>query len=89
VEYWITVAHLDKALLVPEAAVHGFDGRQGQVWTVEAGRIQQRQVKFRHRTEDSRLEIVDGLPAGAKVIARRVDGLREGRNARIVEGKSK
>jgi HlyD family secretion protein len=28
-EFWIMVAVLDKALLVPEAAVHGYDGRQG------------------------------------------------------------
>lgn len=89
VEFWITVAKLDKALLIPEAAVHGYDGRKGRVWTVESGRLQQRQVKFRHRTEDSRLEIVDGLPVGARVVGRRDDGLREGRYARIVEVKAK
>ena len=81
--------NLDKALLVPEAAVHGYDGRKGRVWTVESGRLQQRVVKFRHRTEDSRLEIVDGLPEGVSVIARRDDGLREGRSARIIEVKAK
>ena len=55
----------------------------------KSGRLQQRLVKFRHRTEDSRLEIVDGLPEGARVVARRDDGLREGRSARIVEVKAK
>ena len=89
VEFWITVAKLDKALLVPEAAVHGYDGRKGRIWTVESGRLQQRVVKFRHRTEDSRLEIVDGLPDGARAVGRRDDGLREGRSARIIEAKSK
>jgi HlyD family secretion protein len=84
-EFWITVDRLDKALLVPEAAVHGYDGRQGRVWTVEAGRLQQRIVKFRHRTEDARLEIVDGLPEGARVVSRLEDGLREGRAARTIE----
>jgi HlyD family secretion protein len=85
VEFWITVARLEKALLVPEAAVHGYDGRKGRLWTIEAGRLHQRMVQFRHRTEDSRLEIFEGLPEGARVVARRIDGLREGRSARIVE----
>ena len=89
VEFWITVAKLDKALLVPEAAVHGYDGRKGRIWTVESGRLQQRVVKFRHRTEDSRLEIVEGLPEGARVVGRRDDALREGRYARIVEAKAR
>jgi HlyD family secretion protein len=84
-EFWITVAKLDKALLVPEAVVQGYDGRQGRVWTVEAGRLQSRMVKFRHRTEDARLEIVDGLPEGARVVVRLDDGLREGRAARPIE----
>jgi len=85
VEFWISVAQLDQALLVPEAAVHGYDGRQGSVWTVESGRLQRRLVKFRHRTEDARLEIVDGLPEGARVVTRLEAGLWEGRSARATE----
>ena len=85
VEFLITVAHLDRALLVPEAAVQGYDGRQGKVWTVEDGRLHQRTVNFRHRTEDARLEIVDGLPEGARVVVRLENGMREDRAARIVE----
>ena len=81
-EFWITVARLDRALLVSEAAVHGFDGRQGMVWTVEDGRLRRRAVAFRHRTEDSRLEIVDGLPAGAQVVTQLTPDLRDGRLAR-------
>lgn len=81
-EFWITVATLEKALLVPEAVVHGYDGRQGKVWIVADGRLQQRMVQFRHRTEDSRLEIVAGLPEGASVVTALVSGLREGRAAR-------
>ena len=67
-EFWITVAKLDAALLVPEAAVHGYDGRQGTVWTIENGRLQRRIVDFRHRTEDARLELVSGLPDKAQVV---------------------
>ncbi|MFN3745985.1 MAG: efflux RND transporter periplasmic adaptor subunit [Hyphomicrobiaceae bacterium] len=83
VEFWITVGTLDKALLVPEAAVHGFNGREGRVWTVEAGRLRQRLVGFAHRTEDARLEIVSGVPEGARVVTRVESTFREGRAARI------
>ncbi len=85
VEFWITVAELDQALLVPEAAVQGYDGRQGRVWTVESGSLQRRLVKLRHRTEDARLEIVEGLPEGARVVTRLENGMREGRKAQVVE----
>ncbi|MEQ1716351.1 MAG: HlyD family efflux transporter periplasmic adaptor subunit [Hyphomicrobium sp.] len=83
-EFWITVAHLDKALLVPEAAVHGYDGKLGKVWTVENGRLQRRVLTFRHRTEESRLEIVAGLPEKAEVVTVITPNLREGRPARIL-----
>lgn len=83
VEFWITVAQLEQALLVGEAAVHGFDGRQGLVWTVEDGRLRRRAVSFRHRTEDARLEIVSGLPDGGQVVTQVTPDLREGRAARV------
>ncbi len=83
-EFWITVAKLDAALLVPEAAVHGYDGRQGTVWTVENSRLQRRIVDFRHRTEDARLELVSGLPDKAQVVMSILTGLRDGRAARVV-----
>ncbi len=89
VEFWITVANLDKALLVPSAAVHGYDGRQGTVWTVEDERLQHRQVQFRHRTEDARLEIVGGLPENARVVTRLESGMREGRAVRVAGATSK
>ncbi len=88
-EFWITVATLEQAVLVPEAAVHGFDGRQGRVWTVEDGRLRRRSVRIRHRTEDARLEIVGGLPDGARVATRVESGFREGRRARMVEAGAK
>lgn len=84
-EFWITVARLDKALLVPEAAVSGYDGRQGRVWTIESGHLHRRLVKFRHRTEDARLELVEPLADGVRVVASAENGLREGRAARAIE----
>ncbi len=86
VEFLILVAALEKALLVPEAAVHGYDGREGTVWTVENGRLRRRVVELRHRTEDSRIEIVAGLPEGAHVATRVEAGFRDRRAARISEG---
>jgi HlyD family secretion protein len=86
VEFWITVANLPKALLVPEAAVRGYDGREGRVWTVESGRLRSRTVRFRHRTEDARIEIADGVPEGAAVVIRPDPRLAEGRRARIAQG---
>lgn len=89
VEFWITVARLDRALLTPSAAVHGYDGKQGTVWTLEDGRLHRRLVQFRHRTEDARLEIVDGLPTNARVVTQLQNELREGRAARAIETKLK
>ncbi|MBN9245022.1 MAG: efflux RND transporter periplasmic adaptor subunit [Mesorhizobium sp.] len=88
VEFWITVATLDKALLVPEAAVRGYNGRDGTVWTIEKDRLQRRLVQFRHRTEDARLEIAEGLPEGARVVVSRNSGFKEGRAARIDKASS-
>ena len=42
---------------------------RGTVWTVEDGRLARRLVSFGYRTEDSRLEIVAGLPDGALVVS--------------------
>lgn len=86
VEFLITVGELDKALLVPESAVHGYNGREGTVWTVEDGRLSRRLVRFRHRTEDARLEIIEGLPDQARIVTRVEKSFREGRLARVSEG---
>lgn len=89
VEFLITVANLDKALLVPEAAVHGYDGRQGTVWTIEDGRLRRRLLNFRHRTEDGRLEVVSNVPDGARVVVRLENSFREGRRVTVSEAGSK
>ncbi len=83
-EVLIQVAVLEKATLVPEVAVTGFDGSKGTVWTVEDGRLARRAVSFGHRTQDSRLQIVAGLPDGAQVVTEISAALQEGRSARTV-----
>lgn len=82
-EFWITTAELPEALLVPEAAVLGYDGRSGRVWTVEGGVLRRKTVSFRHRTADARLEIASALPKDARVVTRILPGMVEGRRARI------
>lgn len=83
VEFRITVATLPRALMVPEIAVSGYNGREGTVWTIEDGTLQRRLVSIRHRSDDARLEIVGGLPDGARVVSRIDPALREGRAARV------
>lgn len=57
----------------------------GTVWTVEDGRLARRDVTFGHRMLDGRIEILDGIPDGARVLARLAGGLRIGRPAVIAE----
>ena len=79
------MARLDRALLVPEAAVQGFDGAKGRVWTVEDGVLHLRDVTFGHRTAKAELEVAGGLPPGDEVVSRIDPRLREGRRAKIVD----
>jgi HlyD family secretion protein len=84
-EAFIRTAVLDKALLVPETAVEGFDGTKGVVWTVEDGDLRRREMTFGNRTLDSRLEITGDLPDGTQVVTTLRPGLREGRAAKVTE----
>lgn len=82
-EVRITVAELEDALLVPEAAIGGYDGRTGTVWTVSNGRLQRQELTFGLRTEDGRSQVTGGLSEGAEIVAGIVPGLRENRAARV------
>lgn len=85
-EVFITTTVLDKALLIPEIAVEGFDGTRGKVWIVEDGALHRREVTLGHRTLDSQLEVVKGVPQGMLVVKELRPGLREGRAAKVLEG---
>jgi HlyD family secretion protein len=84
VEVVIETGRLAAARLVPEAAVHGFDGAAGTVWTIEDGRLAQRRVRFAARTLDASLAITDGLPEEVPVAVRVGPGFAVGRAARAV-----
>jgi HlyD family secretion protein len=83
-EVVIETGRLPRARLVPEAAVHGFDGMQGTVWTIEAGRLAQRRVRFAARLMDARLALTDGLPEDVPVAIRPAPGFAPGRAARAL-----
>lgn len=85
-EVFVTVATIETAILVPEADIRKFDGEKGEVWTVEDGKLRRRWLTFANRTEDSRLEVVGGLPNGAKVALGVPDKAREGRLVAVVAG---
>lgn len=77
----IETGRLAEARLVPEAAVDGFDGARGRVWTVEDGRLRQREVRFIARTLDARLVLDPALPATLAVAVRKGAGFAPGRRA--------
>lgn len=83
-EVVIEIGRLAAARLVPEAAVHGFDGATGTVWTIEDGILAQRRVRFAARTLDARLAITDGLPEDVPVAVQVGPGFAVGRAARAV-----
>lgn len=87
-EVTITTVHLPQALLVPEAAIVGLTKNQGTVWTIEDGRLQQRQVTLGHRLLDGRYEITGGVPVDAQVVTQLRSGLRVGRAATVTGGKA-
>jgi RND family efflux transporter MFP subunit len=71
-------------LSLPDAAIMTSAG-QHEVWTLDAGVLRRRSVTLgRHDTASGRVEVVDGLPETAQVLAARYDNLREGARALVV-----
>jgi HlyD family secretion protein len=83
-EVVIETGRLPRARLVPENAIHGFDGATGTVWVVAQGRLARRQVRFAARLVDGRAAITDGLPEDLPVAIRLGAGFAEGRPAQAV-----
>ncbi len=71
------------ALMVPEVAIMGFDGHRGTVWTVEDRRLTRVELTFGARDDRGRVEMVDGLPEGAAIVAQPPQNATDGRLARI------
>jgi HlyD family secretion protein len=83
-EVVIETGRLPRARLVPENAIHGFDGATGSVWVIEEGRLAQRRVRFAARLVDGTAAITDGLPDTVPVAIRVGAGFAPGRAARAV-----
>ena len=75
----------DTALMVPEVAISGFDGHRGAVWLVQDGRLARADLTFGARDDRGRVEVTDGVPEGAAIVALPPKGMDEGRLARIAE----
>lgn len=73
----------ERALMVPEAAISGFDRRRGRVWLLRAGRLEQAELTFGARDDRGRVEVTGGMPEGATIVASPSPALREGRTARL------
>ncbi len=73
----------DKALMVPELAIDGFDGHRGTVWMVRDGRLGRAELSFGARDDRGRVEVTSGLPDGAEIVAMPPKGADEGRLVRI------
>ncbi len=86
VEALIDTGMIERALLVPQGAVLNYRGEAGTVWTVENGALGRREVRFGRRTLDGKIEIRGGVPEGARVVTRLIDGLRVGRGATLAGG---
>lgn len=80
VQVEIQVGRLARARLVPEAAVVGFDGASGKVWTIDNGTLRQREVRFVARTLDARLALDPAVDWA--VVTRIPRALRDGWAAR-------
>jgi HlyD family secretion protein len=69
--------------MVPEVAIQGFDGHRGRVWLVQDGQFTQAELNFGARDDRGRVEVTDGVPDGAFIVALPPKGVSEGRRARI------
>lgn len=75
-------------LSLPEAAIMSSAG-QHEVWALEEGFLRRRSVTLgRHDTAAGRVEVIDGLPERAQVLAARYDNLRDGAKALVVAAAS-
>lgn len=83
-EVVIETGRLPRARLLPEQALHGFDGAAGTVWTIEEGRLARRHVAIAARLVDGRVAITDGLPEDVALVSQVGARFTVGRAARAV-----
>lgn len=82
----VTVADAEPRLTVPATAI-GQAAGQDHVWLISDGALTRRSVTLGRRDGiGGRVEVLQGLDAGAQVLAARFDNLREGARATVAAG---
>jgi HlyD family secretion protein len=69
-------------LFVPLKFVEGYDGRSGNVWLIDNGRLARRKLQLGDRLLDGRVQVLSELPPGTSIVLDSGSRLRDGRAAR-------
>lgn len=86
-EVEVVTRRIEAGVLAPLYAIAQYNGRSGQVWVIENGRLARRTLKFADRLLDGRALVAEALPEGVSIVIDR-DSSRfsEGRAARPASG---
>jgi membrane fusion protein (multidrug efflux system) len=80
----VVLADNRQRLTLPASAI-GSSAGQEHVWVIEGGQLARRAVTTGRRDDATgRVELLQGVPQGAQVLAARFDNLREGTKAAVV-----
>jgi HlyD family secretion protein len=83
-EVVVTTGRLARALLVPETALRMVGPAEAVGWVVADGRLKETRLGLGARLLDGRIEVIEGLPDGARVVTSKdAGGFRDGRAARL------
>jgi RND family efflux transporter MFP subunit len=78
----LTLARIDRALAVPASAVREEMG-QTFVYAIDNGRIKRKNVKVGPADAGGRVQVLEGLAAGDRIVRANLGSLREGATARL------
>lgn len=80
-----TTGRLARALPVPETALRMVGPAEAVAWVVVDGRLKEARLRLGARLLDGRVDVLDGVPADARVVTSKdAGGFRDGRAARLV-----
>ncbi len=83
-EITLALPNLPPLPVVPNASVQRLDGRQG-VWLYEEGRLRFAPVRLGGSDLDGRVQILEGLKVGERVVVYSPRSLKEGLRVKLVE----
>jgi HlyD family secretion protein len=73
---------IPSGLFVPLKFVEGYDGRSGNVWLIDNGRLAKRKLQLGDRLLDGSVQVLSELPPGTSIVLDSGSRLRDGRAAR-------